>query len=339
MPRPVQNKETQKAVAPVVSDIPQGLDPNGFSPAMDDLPEDIDTAPEVEEEAPSLERKPTGKNSSTAEKSYEPSEKVLNSLSKLPKYKIKEQLGIDLDKLIANTKKYGVLEALAYGRYTPQPLNVSYSLGNVKKNCLATVRILSKDDQLSWDIHETSLRYKLDENGNRILKPGKLDEYEMEYFRNELTESSRVKLYGKELTQDQVRHLMYTGNLGEVVTTAFNGNIKNYLVSVDPYNKHELITTSTDQVAKALENTPKFVYDKKEYPLSPRNISELMLGKGQWLKGGDEKYIYVQWDCASCRLKLATEYKAALSKAKTQSQAPSEAQAPTVQNSNGLGKR
>ena len=61
------------------------------------------------------------------EQAYAPTEQTLKKLNELPWQEIKEELGISLESLLKNTRHYGTLEALAYGRFS-EPL-----LFNIKR--------------------------------------------------------------------------------------------------------------------------------------------------------------------------------------------------------------
>ncbi len=306
---------------PQQPEFPAGLEPNGldgkFSGPMDDLPGD-DAVLSPEE---------TRKNAQAESESYNrreyfPSDTVVNRLNALPKEDIKKEIGLDIDYMMKNTKKYGMLEALAFGTFTP-PVNVYVGMGHEKRRReLATIRIYNlpaapgREAKWGYEMHHVGLKYKVDENGQQIMKNGKP---EMVYDRNPIKPGDIISYNGVELKPDQVDRLRLTGNLGEPLAGLDFSNKPTYTVlSVDPYNNHELVGVKSTTIAARLERMPEFKFRDKEgnnhaYELDSRTIGELSLGRGVWLKPSTptDKEIYVQYNAATDRLQTATSYEQA----------------------------
>lgn len=310
--------EPQQAAAP---QMPDGLDLNGLGnsagPDLSDFPaDDANLSPEQEQQNAQSETE------SFSRKEYAPSPAVVDRLNALPKDEIKKEIGLDIDFMMKNTKKYGTLEALAFGTFTP-PLTVYVGLGHEKRRKeLATVRLWNmparegREAGWGYEMHHVGLKYKLDEKGNQIMKNGKP---EMVYDRNPIKPGDILHYNGKELSSEQVDRLRLTGNLGEPLAGLdFNNKPSFTVISVDPYNNHELIGVKASSIAARLEKMPEYKFRDKEgvehvYPISERLRGELSLGRGAWLKPqtpGD-KDIFVQYSAAEDRIKLATSYEQA----------------------------
>lgn len=223
-----------------------------------DLPEDLPEGLDVEnlvagkpaQKEPAPRRTGTGTG---AAKEYSPSEYTVEKLNKLPKEEIKKALGIDIDFLVKNVKKYGILEALAAGEYTPQPITVNFGNNRYAPKIKAVVRIypLDKDPKWGCEIHPVTMKYEVDGEGKlRLDENGK---HVMTYDRNPLKEGDILSYDGKPLSGEEMDHLRLTGNLGEP-KRGFNseGEEINTLISVDPWNNHELCTTNSKVVRARL---------------------------------------------------------------------------------------
>jgi len=316
-------KKVNAETAPQPTELPAGLGLNevgGKNPApIDDLPPDdaVLSPKEVKQNA-------QAETESYNRRDYAPSKSVVDRLNALPKEEIKKEIGLDIDFLMKNTKKYGVLEALAFNSFTP-PVNVYIGMGHEKRRReLATVRIWNmpamegREAKWGYEMHHVGLKYKLDENGQQILKNGKP---EMAYDRNPIKPGDILSYDGVELKSDQVDRLRLTGNLGEPLPgLGFNNQPTYTVISVDPYNNHELVGVKSTTVAARLERMPEYKFRDREgaehvYPLTPRAIGELSLGRGVWLKANPqvagEKDIFVQYNAATDRLQTATSYEQA----------------------------
>lgn len=218
-----------------------------------DLPEDLPEGLDVENlGAGSPAQNPAAperRTASAAAKEYAPSDYTVEKLNKLPKEDIKKALGIDIDFLVKNCKKYGVLEALAAGEYTPQPITVNFGNNRYAPKIKAVVRIysLSKEPRWGCEVHPVKMKYELDADGKfRMDENGK---YVMTVDRNPLKEGEFLSYDNKPFTAEEMDHLRLTGHLGEP-KRGFNseGEEISTIISVDPWNNHELCTTNSKVV-------------------------------------------------------------------------------------------
>lgn len=263
----------------------------------------------------------------TVEKAgYSPSPKVLERLNKMPKPEIKEKYGIDIDELIKTEKRYGVLEALAYGDQTPRPIHIRIPVpGTFAIDTLATVRLKyafyaeNGEAKMFMDnIHRVALKYDVDENGNIIKEAS--GKPKMVYDRNPIKEGDIIKWGGKELTKEQTDALRLTGHLGEALPdTLRDGTPTQIILSVDPYNNHELIAVDSSSVSKVLKAKPEFKIkgadgESTTFTLTPRQIGDLSLGRSVWLGDKETGTVCVQYNAATRRLERTTDLKSALRK-------------------------
>ena len=327
MAKKVNINEEQVQQPQAAPEMPAGLGmaPQGApaEPNLDDFPaDDAELSPEQRAEQ---QRAAQAETESFGRRDYTPSQGVLDRLNAFPKDELKKETGIDIDFMIKNTKRYGTLEALAYGTFTP-PITVYVGMGHEKRRKeLATVRIWNmaaqpgQEARWGYEMHRVGLKHKLDENGQPIYKNGKP---ELAYDRNPIKPGDILSYNGIELKPEQVDRLRLTGNLGEPLPGLDFNNKPTYTVlSVDPYNNHELIGVKSSSIAARLEKMPEYKFRDKDgvehvYPLDKRTIGELSLGRGTWLKPktpGD-KDIYVQYNAASDRLTTATSFEQAMRK-------------------------
>lgn len=292
-------------------------------PPLEDLPgDDAVLSPEQRAEQ---QKAAQAEAESYGRREYAPSQNVLDRLNAYPKDDLKKETGIDIDFLIKNTKRYGILEAMAYGTFTP-PITVYVGMGHEKRRKeLATVRLWNvpaqpgQEAKWGYEMHRVGLKHKLDDNGQPIYKNGKP---ELAYDRNPIKPGDILSYNGQELKPEQVDRLRLTGNLGEPLSGLdFNNRPMFTVISVDPYNNHELIGVKSSSIAARLEKMPEYKYRDKDgvdhvYPLDKRTIGELSLGRGVWLKpqNPSDKDIFVQYNAASDRLTTATSFEQAMRK-------------------------
>lgn len=179
------------------------------------------------------------------QKEYAPSEYVVKALDKLPKEDIKKKIGLDIDNLIANTKSYGVLEALAAGEFTPVPVPV-FAKGI---RSMATVRLYTLEREPKWDceVHNVQMRYATNEQG-QPYKDAR-GNWATEYYKNPLQPGEVLYYSNAPLSPEQMDHLRLTGHLGEPMRGInAKGEEISTLVSVDPWNNHQLCRTNSKAV-------------------------------------------------------------------------------------------
>lgn len=315
-------KNAEAAPQAAAPQMPDGLNLQGLgggAPNLDDFPaDDAKLAPEQAKAQAAAQ----AETEAFARREYTPSPAVMERLNALPKDDIKKEIGLDIDFMIRNTKKYGTLEALAFGTFTP-PLTVYIGMPHEKRRReLATVRIWNmpaqqgQEAKWGYEMHHVGLKYKLDENGHQIMKNGRP---EMAYDRNPIKPGDILTYNGVEMKPEQVDRLRLTGNLGEpLVGLDYNNNPINTVISVDPYNNHELIGVKSTAIKARLEKMPEYKFRDREgvdhvYKLSDKAIGELSLGRGVWLKpetAGD-KDIFVQYSASADRLQTATSFEQA----------------------------
>lgn len=285
------------------------------------IPEDLDFDKLAQGPAIEPETEETATESKSASREYKPSEKTLERLNKMPKEALKERFGIDIDELIKTEKRHGVLEALAYGDQTPRPIKVRIPIPGTRAiDTLATVCLkyafYGKDNEpviFMDNIHPTKLKYDVDENG--VIKLDKNGEHKMVYDRNPIKEGDIIRWGGKELSREQTDRLRLTGHLGEAVSCKGKDNAPiSVLLSVDPYNNHELVAVDASYVSKTLKANPEFKLkgpdgDTLTIPLTSRQIGDLALGRNVWIGDkGDGSQCNVQYNAATRRLEKTVDY-------------------------------
>lgn len=309
---------------------------------------------ELNDEAP--ERKPASRRAepAAAGDGYSPKPDVVDRLNKMKKDEIKKELGIDIDYLMRTTKKYGVLEALAYGDYT-KPIDVELRTSHgARLRTKATVRIYSfPDGEWFSDIHPVALKNKLDKDGkpmvaedgrpvmmydrnpitkeevDRLAKaefelqqaqrdPHTTDD-QIKALRKAVDDASIIEFNGVRLSATQCDHLRLTGHLGEPVTaTNRKGERVTAVVSVDPYNNHCICSISDRIIASRLSAKDSFVYkegaekESRTILLDEKKKGELALGYSVWGKNDKGEWRVLQYNAATSRLELSTDYDNAL---------------------------
>ncbi len=257
------------------------------------------------------------------EQAYAPTEQTLKKLNELPWPEIKEELGISLESLLKNTRHYGTLEALAYGRFS-EPLLFNIKRGHEQRHqeC-GTLRLYSYKNaagQKEWgyEIHPVKYHYKLDDKG-QIVK-GANGEPLVEIDRNPLratydeatgkTVEESLTYKRHQLSQEQVRHLRLTGNLGEpFVTTGFNGETVRELLSCDPYNRHTLVAVRADAVrARYLSNPVASLKGGDTVTLTRDNVLALSDGDTVWTKSAKGKDCCLQYDAYLGKVRQVKSY-------------------------------
>lgn len=300
---------------------------------------DLPLGTNLNEEVPANEKTPSQAAAQRgARKDYAPAKDVLDRLDRLPKDEIKKELGLDIDYLVRTTKTRGTLEALAYGSFTkPVDLTLKTAHG-ARIRTKATVRIYSFSNG-DWrpEIHPVRLKEKVDKEGRPVVSED--GRPVMTYDRNPITRQevddlranpgreSPIEFNGKGLTADQLDRLRLTGNLGEAVQgTNMKGERISTVISVDPYNNHELCAISEGTLAKRLKEKESFVYtddkgERREVQLNEKMRGELALGRGVW--GTDDKgqNKYIQYNTATERLEIARNYEYEVKKERNASQA------------------
>lgn len=257
--------------------------------------------------------------------SYKPTDLTMEKLGKLPWNEISEELGITLDELLKTTRHYGTLEALAYGRFT-EPLTFTIRRGHEQARTeMGTIRLYTfknaeGNQDWGYEIHPVKTRQKLDENGNAVLKDGKPV---MEIDRNPLTaqydavsgayvkDSEEQLTYKKHpLTQEQVRHLRLTGNLGEpFVSVGFKGETMTELLSVDPYNRHRLVGVRADAVRARYVAHPEVILKGGDsVTLTKENATAIADGLQVWAESAKGKKCCLQYDSYEGKVRQVKSY-------------------------------
>lgn len=338
---PVQQKEQAEAAKKAAATkAPKGFDAGAFVPE-EDLPE-FTVVTNEEKEKPQVGEKVV--------KDYAPSERVLNALEKLPKDDLKSELGLDIDYLIKNTKRYGVLEGLAFGSFTTQPVFINPRRAEHQKfgrgGFFASVRISAwtgEDGQMKWnyEVHPVKMvrRFVRDEKGELIKNNDGSYRSTYEIDNNPLQPDEVLSIDGKPLSPEQMNQLRLTGMLCELHSTiGFNHMPVNELVDVNPLNNHELIRKNADLVAKRLNRDPHFKFKGVTYDLSPRQIDAIVMRKGCWL-GEKTNAVFVQYDCAQEKLVPAVSYDRAVKAQLEQNKGKQQGEAQEQTQSKSKGPR
>ena len=282
---------------------------------LNNLPE----APELQEPEQDMPEFSTGSN----KREYSTSAATLDRLNKMPKEALKDRFGIDIDALIKSEKRYGVLEALAYGDQTPRPIHIRIPIpGTHAIDTLATVRLVNsfigkegKPVIFMDNIHRVSLKYDVDENG--VVKKDNNGQPKMVYDRNPIKEGDIVKWGGKELSKEQTDALRLTGHLGEPFPDKTRkGEPIQLILSVDPFNNHELVSVDCAYVSKTLKAKPEFKVKGADgetitFDLTNAQIGDLSLGRGVWVGDKERGNYHVQYNAATRRLEKTPDLKSA----------------------------
>ena len=219
-----------------ISDLPEAISIDGIDKAVQ--------TPAGRGEAAQEQQRPA-----QSQQAYRPSEYTVRELDRLPKDDIRKTLGIDIDTLVQSTRRYGILEALAAGEWTPEPIPI-YN-GGVKS--LATVRIYRLDREPGWDceVHKVNLAYAKDKDGRPYMNAN--GNYVTEVYRNPLQKGVCLMYNGKPFTPEEMDQLRLTGHLQEPKRGVNrNGEEISTIISVDPWNNHEICRTSSKVVRNRL---------------------------------------------------------------------------------------
>lgn len=273
----------------------------------------------------------TGKQDTPASE-YKPAEATIKKLDDLPWEEIKQELGIDKQQLIRQCHHYGPLEAFAYGRFG-EPMQLHISAGHQKPiDKFGTIRLYTyknREGEKTWgyEIHPVILRPKRDADGNIVMNG---DKEAMEVYCNPLTATrdkdgniveEKLVYNRRELSQEQVRHLRLTGNLGEPLRTkGFDGQDMDILLSVDRYNNHHLIAANC-AVIRARYSAHPVVQLKggDTVQLTEKQVNGIADGESIWVETKKGSKICIQYDCHEARVRPATDYDYALRKEQQES--------------------
>lgn len=286
----------------------------------------------------------------TAKYEYKPSEKTFEALEKLPWEKLENQLGLRKDMFYtkegnvyrSNWKMDGVLEGLAYGRFTSYPLPIIIKAGDLKPiHTHATVQVSfnRQKNDYEFDVHPViGFKYALDKDGNPQMKENPethVMEPVLEFDKNPIKENDTLSLFGKRLSDTEMENLRYTGNLGSIFQTPSGTAL---FVSVDPYNNHSLCNMTVDYARKIIERNLKF---GKSHEFNRSELESLLAGRQVKINDGTKTYT-VQFNAYKGKVAIAPEFKAGLRQqqelsdiANSQSQSQKQSQSPAQ--SYGLG--
>lgn len=346
---PVQQKTKAAPESKAPQAAPQA--PEGFNvEGIGDMPEFMEAPASVAEES--------GVTQSAGQSSdYAPSAKTIEALSKIPKAELKAELGIDIDDLVKRTKRYGILENLAYNSFTTQPIYIIPKRADHQKfgrnGMWASVRISvwkGEDGSTKWnyEIHpvRVSKMYVRDENTGEYKRNSKGD-----YITRNVIDDNPIKpdevlsIDGVTLTPDQMNQVRLTGQLQEPFTRiGINHKPVTELVDCNPLNRHEFVRKDASVVAARLSRFPVFKFKNEEFKLTPRQIDAIVARKGVWLESQKgEKPLFVQYNCAYDKLTPAINFdramKAELDQAKSQSKGEGEEMAQTQSKGVSHGRR
>ncbi len=340
---PVQTKDKAEAAKKAAAATPA---PKDFDPAQiaeNDLPEFMDVPEGIDEAA---EKAKNG-----IEKKYEPSARTIEALNKLPKAELKAELGLDIDRLITSQKQYGVLEPLAYGSFTTQPVYIIPRRAEHQKfsrgGFWASIRVgawSDKNGELKWnyEIHPVKFmkKYVRDEAGELVKKANGEYRTEVVIDRNPISPDEVLNLDGKPLSPEQMDQIRLTGQLCEPFSSiGFDHKPINELIDCNPLNRHEFIRKNASVVAERLKRNPEFKHKGQTYKLTDRQIDAIVMRKGVWL-GEKSNAVFVQYNCAYDKLTPAINFEKAkkmeMEKAKTVSKGEAQGEAETM--SKGAGR-
>ena len=315
---------------------------------------DIDNIP-GEAPATQAQAQDSGKK---REYKYEPSAKTLQKLDEFKFWpQVKERFGLDIAELKKNADRYGLLEGLAYGNFTTEPVFLKIKAENQKTiKGYFTVRLYTNPETHDWGIetHRVALKYKKDKDGNFVRNDK--GEIMMTFDRNELKEGDAVMYDGRYLSKEDTDHLRLTGCLGKVLQSVkFNGDPVMTLLCPDPWNQHEVIGLSVDTVRKRLftANGRIFKDDGLTFEPSDKQLGEIAFGKVVEVAAKEDpsKKRFLMYDTAQGGMRKTVSYEYALKKelarkesealgrklVKEQTQTQSQSQAPSPSKSSKGG--
>lgn len=272
---------------------------NGAAPVEGQVPA------QTPAEAPEAQKK----ESARAAGEYRPSDWTIDRINRLPKDEIKKEFGIDLDKLVGSVKRYGVLEDIASGQYTREPIFVTERIGHKRPSTYyALVKIIppvektvdGKVVSYDWSVETrpVNLKYKLDEKGNRQYKPNGQPELYREH--RQLTKADVIERVPGDpdtrLTpeeQDQVRLL---GVIEKDIRS--KGSFTPQVWYANEFDRSVLVPVNVDYMKKRLDakNGKGIYYEGKEaveFTFGERERNEFLQGHGAFVKDakGRDKYI------------------------------------------------
>lgn len=228
-----------------LSDLPEALDLDGL-----ELPESM-RQPAPNRQAPTPKPGQALTNDAPSG-GYSPSDYVRNFINSLPKEDIKKTTGVDLDWLLKNTRRYGILEPLCNGTFTQYPVNAFTPAGRR----YVTLSLWKTGKEPGWDcaMHPVKLRYASDENGQ--IKKNKDGEYMVEPYKEPLKKGDVLYFDGKPLSPDEMEHLRLTGHLGEPkLTSNRDGETSEVFLSCDPWCPDHLCQTNVEFAKSRLAPT------------------------------------------------------------------------------------
>ena len=329
--------EGARAAAAQPTAVPPGID-------IDNIP---DMPEEIASSAPRQETESKEGQKQRGEYKYEPSAKTLQKLDSFKHWdEVKEKFGIDIERIKQDARRYGVLEGLAYGSFTTEPLFLTIKADKQKSiKDFFTVRLYTNPENGDWGIetHRVGLKYKKDKDGNYVNKPDGTPA--MTFDRNEIKEGDAVKYNGNYLSKEEVDHLRLTGTLGRALqSTKFNGQTVLTVLCPDPFNQHELIGLSSEVIRARLFTPNGRIFKDSGLTFEPtdKQLGELAVGKIVEVSATEDnsKKRFLMYDTAQGSIRKTVSYEYALKKelarkeqedlgrklAKEQSQSKSQAQ-------------
>lgn len=213
-----------------------------------------------------------------------PSKWALDRIAKIPaeiKSELKRIYSIDIDALVKDQKKYGIVEMIAGNNFTlyPEPLEINVTehlkkelssgsgspqetlswipnLGTQKGFYTFRFWMIPSSGQWGVKLHEAKLGLMLNDEAEAVVKEDGTEK--MTWNRNELGINDALRYQGKYLSKDQMDHLRLTGTVGELVKKTQPSGSESYVcLYVDDYNNHELIEFSSEYIKLQLESKMK----------------------------------------------------------------------------------
>lgn len=255
------------------------------------------------------------------------SENTLKKLDELPWEEIAREIpNLTKENVLKESKsRYGIAEAFAYGSYTKYPMYLTFGGAHEKKTgkwCTINLWHRKGDDgEMKWgyEVHPVSKKYVYDENGKQVYENGKP---KVTWDENPIKPGDILYLNGQQLSAEQVDQLRLTGTLSEPITVIDSkGKPQQIVVGVDKYNNHCLVALYASIIFQRLSAVPKVKISANEsVELTPKQIGELSIGHGIWLKTQD-KQMYFKYDVFEEKLRPKPEYNYALKQELAQKEA------------------
>ena len=309
MPRKVQDQKSDagQVNAPAVKpEVPQGL-------AIDFL-----NSPD-----------PVTEDESVGKGKYEHnlSENTLKKLDELPWAEISKEIpNLTKENVLKEAKnRYGIAEAFAYGSYTKYPMYLTFGGEHEKKmGKWCTINLWHRkgeNGEMKWgyEVHPVSKKYVYDKDGKQVYENGKP---KVTWDVNPIKPGDILYFNGQQLNPEQVDQLRLTGSLSEPITAIDSkGKPQQIVVGVDKYNNHCLVALYASIIFQRLSAVPKVKISANEsVELTPKQIGELSIGHGIWLKTQD-KQMYFKYDVFEEKLRPKPEYNYALKQELAQKEA------------------